>query len=70
MPKQLTAGDVSTHIPAVTAGNDPAAELTPSCDPGDPAAAAITTVPASDLNFLMCAENLQGFIQGPGNGYY
>merc|ERR1719422_2498399 len=40
-----------------------AAELTPSCDPADPAAA---IVPPSDLNFLMFAAQLQGFIQGPG----
>lgn len=29
--------------------------------------AAITAVTAQDLNFLMCSDQLQGFIQGPGN---
>ena len=55
--KQLTAGD------GLMVSEPAAAELTPSCDPADPAAA---IVPASDLNFLMCADQLQGFIQGPG----
>ena len=26
-------------------------------------------VTASDLNFLMCSDQLQGFIQGPGNNH-
>ena len=54
--KQLAAGD-----------NDPAEQLTSSSSYNvTEDGSSITTVPASDLNFLMCADQLQGFIQGPG----
>ena len=64
------------QLPAVTNAGGKQAKQQGTGGEGDPVAgdggynledaASITTVPASDLNFLMCADQIQGFIQGPG----
>ena len=55
------AGAAAAKQPAGAAAEDAAGEEAGA------GAEQVTAVTGTDLNFLMCADQLQGFIQGPGN---
>ena len=55
------AGAAAAKQPAGAAAEDAAGEEAAA------GAEQVTAVTGTDLNFLMCADQLQGFIQGPGN---
>ena len=54
------AGSAAAKQPAGAAAEDAAGEEAAGAEQ-------VTAVTGTDLNFLMCADQLQGFIQGPGN---
>ena len=54
------AGAAAAKQPAGAAAEDAAGEEAAGAEQ-------VTAVTGTDLNFLMCADQLQGFIQGPGN---
>ena len=56
------AGAAAAKQPAGAAAEDAAGE-----EAAGAGAEQVTAVTGTDLNFLMCADQLQGFIQGPGN---